>query len=286
MSSKSRTALVTGAYSAIGEQIARQLAQSGYDLVVTGRDPRILKDLRADLAESFPDRNVRALAADLSDHGSIEGLVGAIRKDVKRLDAVVHNAGVALDRLQTSSAGNDVHFEVNTVAPYLLTVRLSDTFRQGTQIVLVGSSAMRMIRKPDLAELVTPTRFVRFRPYALSKLAGAAAMMALSRDLSERGALVRVCDPGPTRTAMSESRAIPGWFRAFRRLFKSPGEGASRILAPMFDPKYASLNGIYFERGRPARPFPLLSNTQFQRNVIAAIDEAISDLDLKLAPAA
>jgi hypothetical protein len=70
---------------------------------------------------------------------------------------------------------------------------------------------------------------------------------------------------------MSESLAIPAWFRAFRGLFKSPAAAAQRIVSAATDPKYAALSGVYFERGRPTRLFHPLSDTTLQDAVALAI---------------
>lgn len=271
---ENKIALVTGAYSGIGRQIARQLAERGFDLFLTGRNGQALEGLTQALELDFPQRQFIAAVADLSDYASIRALAQDVHIKVPRLDMVVHNAGTAVDGLELSPQGQDVHFEVNTAAPYLLTLSLEDLLHDGAQIVLVGSSAMRMNRKLDLGELVHPRRFVRFRLYALSKLAGAAAMLSLSRVYEERGICVRIVDPGPAKTAMSQSPAVPGWFRAFRGLFKSPTAAAQRIVSAATKPDHATLNGAYFERGRPTRLFYPLSDIALQDAVALAIRDA------------
>nr|WP_295886679.1 SDR family NAD(P)-dependent oxidoreductase [uncultured Devosia sp.] len=258
MSRNGRTALVTGATSDIGRQVARILAERGFDLVLTGRRLRELEELQGQLGGIGPEGRVGIHVADLADHASIRQLASAVRASGAPLDLIVHNAGLLLDGIATSEQGSDQHFEVNTVAPYGITTLLEDRLAEGARVVLVGSSAMRMVRSLSLEDLTHPARYRRFRPYANSKLAGAAAMLSLAPMLAARQGVVRVVDPGPAKTAMAGSSGIPGWFRMFRPLFKTPEAAAERVVAAALDPVHGAANGVYLERNRVAgHPGPL-----------------------------
>jgi uncharacterized protein len=86
-------ALVTGASAGIGYQLARQLAQAGYDLVVTGRS-EALADAATDFAECGV--HVRAVRADLTRYDEVEGVWHAVVDTGRSLDVAVLNAGVSL----------------------------------------------------------------------------------------------------------------------------------------------------------------------------------------------
>lgn len=60
-------ALVTGASRGIGLAIARELAGLGADILLVARDEEHLQHAAADLGDEFPNRDVRAFAADLAD---------------------------------------------------------------------------------------------------------------------------------------------------------------------------------------------------------------------------
>jgi len=84
-------ALVTGASSGIGYELARQFADNGFDLVVTAEDAQLAtaaRDLRDDGAQ------VTAIRADLSTGSGVDELYDAVRATGRPLAAAALNAGV------------------------------------------------------------------------------------------------------------------------------------------------------------------------------------------------
>lgn len=87
-----RTALVTGAATGIGEQVARRLFAGGATLAVTGHDGAALAALRRDLDPG--GRRVLAIEADVRDE---EAMRQAVRRTVETFGALhlaVNNAGL------------------------------------------------------------------------------------------------------------------------------------------------------------------------------------------------
>lgn len=268
-------AVVTASYSGLGSELSKLLAKAGYDLVLINRDPVRMKRQAEQLQALSPSVSVHAIAADLTDHRAIRRAAAEIAGMCSRVDLVIHNAGVLLEKAEVSSHGNDVHYEVNTVAPFLLTELLRPQLAVAERgiVVAVGSSAMKMARKLNLSELRKPKRFKKFAPYVQTKLATVVAFRALAADYAKDGISLRVVDPGPTKTAMSESSALPGLFRLFRRFYALPEAGAERIYAAatatVFDGKY----GIYIERGREARLPAAALNAETQQGLLALLRE-------------
>jgi NAD(P)-dependent dehydrogenase (short-subunit alcohol dehydrogenase family) len=90
---RNQVALVTGATRGIGLAIARALAAENCNLVVTGRDESALRRIGRELAST----KIKILAhpCDLRDPQSIDDLFRAVRKQFKRLDILMNNAGIA-----------------------------------------------------------------------------------------------------------------------------------------------------------------------------------------------
>src|SRR3989442_1215056 len=86
-----RTALVTGASRGIGPLIARQIAQQGGHVVLTGRSAADLKAVASDLAATGAD--VSFIPADLTQPGAAENLVRAVEERRGGIDLLVNNAG-------------------------------------------------------------------------------------------------------------------------------------------------------------------------------------------------
>ncbi len=82
-------ALVTGASSGIGREIAIYLSKKGYDLILVGRNKPSLEELRDKL-----DTNVKLVVVDLSDEKCIKELYMVTKKE--DIDLLVNNAGFGL----------------------------------------------------------------------------------------------------------------------------------------------------------------------------------------------
>ncbi|MDO3412400.1 SDR family NAD(P)-dependent oxidoreductase [Saccharibacillus sp. CPCC 101409] len=251
---KRPVAVLTASYSGIGTELSKMLAAAGYDLILINRSPeRTIPQLKQ-LRSAAPSRVIEPIYADLSDHAQIRQAAEQIAEKRDRIDLLIHNAGIAGERLELSVQGNDLHYEVNTFAPYLLTELLRPQLAAADHsvVVAVGSSAMRMAHGLDLPQLRVPRKFKRFRAYAHTKLATAAAFQAMADDYAQDRISLRIADPGPTRTAMSMSGAMPFWFPMIRWYFVSPVKGAERIHTAATATVHPRKGAAYFEFGRPA----------------------------------
>lgn len=80
-------ALITGASSGIGRDIARELSKKGYDLVLVSRDEKKLNKVKEELEKE--NIKIETISTDLS----IEENCKEIHKNVKNVDILVNNAG-------------------------------------------------------------------------------------------------------------------------------------------------------------------------------------------------
>jgi 7-alpha-hydroxysteroid dehydrogenase len=114
-----KVAMVTGASRGIGAATAGALAECGCDLVVAARSAGALEEA-ASRIEAATGRRVETVAADLSDLGSFELLVGRAREAFGRLDVLVNNVGGSLPRpfLDTSARFMERAFRWNVVTAF------------------------------------------------------------------------------------------------------------------------------------------------------------------------
>ncbi|SFC78862.1 NADP-dependent 3-hydroxy acid dehydrogenase YdfG [Polaromonas sp. OV174] len=93
MPSPEKIALVTGAGTGIGKQVALALMQSGFSVVLAGRRREPLEAVACEGA----DMGVRSLVvtADVSDPVSVKALFASVLEAFGRLDLLVNNAGIS-----------------------------------------------------------------------------------------------------------------------------------------------------------------------------------------------
>jgi NAD(P)-dependent dehydrogenase (short-subunit alcohol dehydrogenase family) len=206
---EARTALVTGANSGIGFQVAVELARHGAEVLLacrdTGRGTRARDRIRGLVAGAA----VELVALDLADLDSVERLAGQIAARPEGLDLLVNNAGVmAVPRRQVTAQGFELQFGVNHLGHFALTGRLLPVLlaRPGSRVVTVSSIVHRFgsIRLDDLN---SEHRYSGWRAYGQSKLANALFTLELDRRLRAAGAatLSVGAHPGYTSTGLMHS---------------------------------------------------------------------------------
>ncbi len=85
-------ALVTGASSGIGRELARQLAERGHPLVLVARRAEVLDQLAAELRERHGVR-AEVVAADLAEPGAVERVLDRVAELGLEIDVLVNSAG-------------------------------------------------------------------------------------------------------------------------------------------------------------------------------------------------
>ena len=87
-----KTALITGASSGIGYELARSFAGHGYDLVMVARSEQQLRQLAAGLQEAHGVAT-RVIVKDLALAGAPAEIVAELQRDDVQVDVLVNNAG-------------------------------------------------------------------------------------------------------------------------------------------------------------------------------------------------
>jgi uncharacterized protein len=182
-------ALVTGASSGIGLELARQFIENGFDVVITAEDAELAA------AKSSLEGNgaqVRAVRADLSTADGVERLWSVVASGGRPLDAVALNAGVGVngDFTRDIPLEDDLKLiAVNVTAVVHLSKRVLPTMvERGAGRVLITSSVAATMPGPYYAT------------YAASKSFLQSFAQALRYELKDTGVTVTALQPGPTDT--------------------------------------------------------------------------------------
>lgn len=263
-----RTIVVTGANRGIGFEVARGLVRAGHHVLVAARtEARATGAVKAlQRTETTPDAT--PVWADLSTLDGVAELAARVRAAAPGpIDSVVHNAAVLLRERTVTADGMETTFQVNHVAPFLLTHLLLDDLSSARagQVVVVASEAHRRGRLV-LDDLHFERR--RFRgpaAYSQSKLCNLMFAARAARSWGSQGPHIVAVHPGAVDTELLG--ALFGPLQALRRLFRSVESGAAPITALADRGAAASSDlpsGSYLRRFTPSQPSTAAQNHALQ----------------------
>lgn len=239
-----RTIVITGASSGVGENAARQLATTYPDdrFILVGRNPERTKQV----AESIGAQYFLADYAKLDD---IRQLAVDILAATDRIDVLANNAGGLFDGPVITDDGFERMFQVNHLAPMLLTHELFPTLLQSNASIVATASMVNMMSKLDLTDLNGLKKFRPFRNYANSKLANILFTKELHSRFHDRGINTVAYHPGIIRTNFtSNSKSLMNLAidLPVAKLYATSPEQAGTNLAYFID----GTPGIMWESGQ------------------------------------
>jgi uncharacterized protein len=181
-------AVVTGASSGIGRELARVFAENGYDLLINAEDDidRVVPEL-----QNY-GVSVKSVRADLSTFEGVESLWNEIEATGRPVDAIAINAGVGVGgdfTRETDLQAELKMIQLNVTSTVHLAKRvLQQMIQRGKGRVLITSSIA--------GTMPTPLEAV----YGATKAFGLAFARALRHELKDTAITVTALQPGPTDT--------------------------------------------------------------------------------------
>jgi short-subunit dehydrogenase len=188
MTEPKQFAVITGASSGIGFELARQLASNGFDVLITAEDAELAT---AATQLSGEGGEVHSVRADLSTSAGVEQLVTAIAATSRQVDAVALNAGIGNGGafIDIPWAAEERLIGLNVASTVHLAKRLlPDMVRRGSGRMLFTSSVASTMPGPYYAT------------YAASKSFVQSFAEALRNEVKDSGVTITALLPGPTDT--------------------------------------------------------------------------------------
>jgi short-subunit dehydrogenase len=231
-------AVVTGASSGIGLELAKQFAQHGYDLLIVAEDAGITA--AADTLRAL-GAQVDAVQADLADHDGVHTLSDRIESLGRPVDAAALNAGVGVGGpfLENDLADEINLINLNVVSTVHLTKHLlRDMVARDEGRILFTSSIA--------AEMPAPFEAV----YGASKAFVQSFAEALRNEVKDTNLTITALQPGPTETnffhraGMDDTRVGAGKkddaAEVARQGFEALMKGKDHVVAGSFKNKVQS----------------------------------------------
>jgi NAD(P)-dependent dehydrogenase (short-subunit alcohol dehydrogenase family) len=247
--SEGKTALVTGARTGVGYELAKKLLAEGWQVAALNRSDMAAGDPLIDAA--LKDGRLRVYKGDLADFKSLKAAIAAIKTGETKIDVFFNNAGVGTDGIFFSPQRREMHFEVNSVAPYILLQELKALVAQGDDKIVINTSSnsLLFLKAFDPALLERPTVFKKlFGPYAASKMALSLWTQEIAGAMSAEGIDIRSACPGPNKTPMTEQPGMPWWLKPFVAfVFPLPTKGAGLLYKAAFG-KHRGTGGVFLNK--------------------------------------
>jgi NAD(P)-dependent dehydrogenase (short-subunit alcohol dehydrogenase family) len=259
-----RVAVVTGASSGIGKELARALAARGWRIIGLGRDVARCTTALAEIRAASTGGQVDMIRADLALLADAARAAREIAALTDRVDVLVNNAGGMAKQKTVTAEGFEANFCSNHLGPFLLTKQLLPLLRRAAsgaprgkvRILNTSSDASEMIPGLDWNDLQGLRSFNPGLSYCRAKLANVLFTRGLAARLEQDGILSHAMHPGAVDSnfiahAPADTQAR---FKNFNP--RSVAEGADTLLWLATDESGTPTGGYFHDRKlRPPNPF-------------------------------
>ncbi|RXZ84344.1 SDR family oxidoreductase [Paenibacillaceae bacterium] len=215
---RQRVALITGASSGFGLVTAIAMAEEGYRVIATMRDPRKRDKLLAAALQAGVEESVSVSRLDVTDHENVSNLVGDVLKTYGSIDVLVNNAGIAVGGFveELEMAAWREQMETNVFGVLALIGEVLPSMRENRRGLIV-----------NISSISGRVGFPGYAPYAASKFAIEGLSEALRHEMLPYGVKVVLVEPGAYNTAI--------WEKGFEMITQKPNSPYAKQLDAVLD---------------------------------------------------
>jgi NAD(P)-dependent dehydrogenase (short-subunit alcohol dehydrogenase family) len=222
-----RTIVITGASDGIGAAAARTLAAQGEHVIVVGRSAEKTERIATETGADY-------FVSDFADLAQVRRLAAQLKEKYPRIDVLANNAGGIMGARQLTVDGHEKTFQINHLAPFLLTTELLDTLTASKATVINTSSAANSLYgRLDIDDLELANKYSANLAYGNAKLENILFTAELHNRYHAAGISTAAFHPGVVATNFAADTTSPFRFmyRSFlNRFMLSPEQGADTLV--------------------------------------------------------
>lgn len=283
-----RTVVITGGTGGIGFQSALGIAKTGVRTILTGRSRERGEAAVQRIIEETGNDKVELVIGDVSSIAGVDILATALLEMTARIDVLVNNAGYLGDESRTSDDGIEMHFAVNVLAPWRLTLALMPALKAAGNARVLNITGGDKPAAIDPDNLQAEKGFRGLMTYTHSKSATESVSMILAHKLEPENISVNVIFPGRASTAMTRAlslSALPGPMKLMYPFFKiffaddggkSAKKAARSTIWAATAPELDGITGRYYDTNMNEQK---LHPTAYDPNVQASILNVIESCE-------
>ncbi|MDY6857164.1 MAG: SDR family NAD(P)-dependent oxidoreductase [Thermodesulfobacteriota bacterium] len=201
-----RIAIVTGANSGIGYEIARLLAWRGARVIMACRNLEKAEVAKEKMQKTITLGSLEVMELDIGDFESTRRFADEFMAAYSSLDIIIHNAAIMTNRFQLNADNLDLVIATNYLGPFALTgLLLNRLIRiKNSRVVGVTSGAFRMSKLKNFDSWMQEDTYSSFGRYNDSKLAMLTFIFELQRRLEKSNAstIAVAAHPGGVNTTL------------------------------------------------------------------------------------
>ncbi len=221
-----KTIILTGASDGIGAAASRQLAGADIRLVLVGRSPEKTRTIAATIGAEHH-------VADFTRLDEVRELAATLRNECDRIDVLANNAGGIFAGPSMTGDGFEKTFQVNHLAPVLLTNLLFDRLVESRAALTNTSSiAAKLFGRISFDDFKTVEHYRPNRAYGNAKLANILFTKGLHTRFRSQGVSSVAFHPGNVATNFASDTTSPlRWIygTALKNFLVTPEQGGANL---------------------------------------------------------
>ena len=235
-----KSALLTGAYGAIGIEIAKGLARQRFRLLLVGRQESKLQQLKKEILMHYQDCICHTYRIDISSKKQVEELAAKVDE---KIDVLINNAATAPVRRLTTQEGIEMQWATNVLGYYWMIKSFEKQLRrtENPRIINVASywAGGLDLNDPEFKN----RKYDNDTAYRQSKQADRMLTYGFA-ELYEERIMINACHPGDANSKLSNDLGFGG--------SESAGNAAKTPLLLATTSAGMETTGKYFEHGKIA----------------------------------